>query len=314
MKRAPPAEGLWTEQVIADSTAEGLWPGATQRPGHQLPCTVTSCDREALRQRARPHARTFASPRTDDRRRNDATCGPQAWLTGSLHYGGIRSVRSPLRRPPLLAAPIATPLQCGRPEKVRPFSFLNYSYERCPQLTQPQVRLLSVSAGTSLQGAARNPRSNPHEHSIPLGQGWSSGGCSALVSCATNRKSGPLILIPSLIFPHDCNDLLPARVPRPARRRSTSRLHERARHVWRRGTVHSSLRGERALRGMPASVHASYKCVAIREFRVGFGDLGFGSLSVARDRCKCSRKRSKTPHGSVSRHIRSRCTAVIYGT
>ena len=34
MKRAPPAaEGLWTEQVIADSTAEDLWPGATQRPG-----------------------------------------------------------------------------------------------------------------------------------------------------------------------------------------------------------------------------------------------------------------------------------------
>ena len=50
MKRAPPAEGLWTEQVIADSTAEDLWPGATQRPGHQLPCTVASvasCDREA---------------------------------------------------------------------------------------------------------------------------------------------------------------------------------------------------------------------------------------------------------------------------
>ena len=34
---------------------------------------------------ARLHACTFASPRTDDRRTNDATCGPQAWLTGSLH-------------------------------------------------------------------------------------------------------------------------------------------------------------------------------------------------------------------------------------
>ena len=44
-----------------------------------------------------------------------------------------------------------------------------------------------------------------------------------------------------LSFPHDFNDLLPAQVPRSARRRSTSRLHERARHVWRRGTVHSSL-------------------------------------------------------------------------
>ena len=30
----------WTEQVIADSTAEDLWPGATQRPGHQLPCVA----------------------------------------------------------------------------------------------------------------------------------------------------------------------------------------------------------------------------------------------------------------------------------
>ena len=38
------------------------------------------------------------------------------------------------------------------------------------------------------------------------------------------------------------------------------------------------IRGEGALRGMPASVRASYECVAIREFRVGFGDLGFGSL------------------------------------
>ena len=57
----------------------------------------------------------FASPRTDDRRTNDATCGPQAWLTGTLHEGGIRSVRSPPRRAPLLATPIAKPLQCDRP-------------------------------------------------------------------------------------------------------------------------------------------------------------------------------------------------------
>ena len=71
-----------------------------------------------------PHAhdaasfRNLAAPvRTDDRRTNDATSGPQEWLTGSLHDGGIRSVRSPLRRAPLLATPIATPLQCGRPER-----------------------------------------------------------------------------------------------------------------------------------------------------------------------------------------------------
>jgi len=114
------------------------------------------------------------------------------------------------------------------------------SYERCPQPFEPQVRLLSVSAGASLQGAARNPRANPHEHSISLGQGWSSGGCSALVSCAPNRKSGPLI--PSLSFPPPLTKVLPAQVARSARRRSTSRLHERARHVWRRGIVKRLLR------------------------------------------------------------------------
>ena len=113
------------------------------------------------------------------------------------------------------------------------------SYERCPQPFDPQVRLLSVSAGTSLQGAARNPRANPHEHSISLGQGWSSNGCPPLVSCAPNRKFGPLI--PSLSFPPPLTKVLPAQVARSARRRSTSRLHERSRHVWRRGTVHSSL-------------------------------------------------------------------------
>ena len=46
---------------------------------------------------------------------NDATRGPQAWLTGTLHEGGIRSVRSPPRRAPLPATPIAKPLQCRRP-------------------------------------------------------------------------------------------------------------------------------------------------------------------------------------------------------
>ena len=40
------------------------------------------------------------------------------WLTGRLHEGGTRSVRSPLRRAPFLATPIATPLlQCGRPKR-----------------------------------------------------------------------------------------------------------------------------------------------------------------------------------------------------
>ena len=69
--------------------------------------------RASPRQHAHAHAlRTRRRPTT-----NDATCGPPAWLTGRLHKGGTRSVRSPLRRPPLLATPIATPLQGGRPER-----------------------------------------------------------------------------------------------------------------------------------------------------------------------------------------------------
>ena len=79
------------------------------------PLSLSACF--ALRRAPRPPARknTLASAHTDDRRTNDATCGPQACLTGKLHDGGIRSVRSPPRRPPLPATPIAKPLQCGRP-------------------------------------------------------------------------------------------------------------------------------------------------------------------------------------------------------
>ena len=77
--------------------------------------------------RAAPARMQFSCASTDDRRTNDATSGPQEWLTGSLHDGGTRSVRSPLRRAPLPATPIATPLQCGRPKRPGPFCFLNYS-------------------------------------------------------------------------------------------------------------------------------------------------------------------------------------------
>ena len=49
-------------------------------------------------------------------------------------------------------------------------------------------------------------------------------------------------LIPSLSFAHALTKVLPAQVARSARRRSTSRLHERARHVWRRGIVKRLLR------------------------------------------------------------------------
>ena len=71
----------------------------------------------ALRRAPRPPARknTLSRAHTNDQRTSDTTCGPQAWLTGRLHDGGIRSVRSPPRRAPLLATPIAKPLQCGRP-------------------------------------------------------------------------------------------------------------------------------------------------------------------------------------------------------
>ena len=66
----------------------------------------------ATRTHAPAHTHAQERPTT-----NDTTCGPPAWLTGRLHEGGIRSVRSPPRRAPLLATPIATPLQGGRPER-----------------------------------------------------------------------------------------------------------------------------------------------------------------------------------------------------
>ena len=56
---------------------------------------------------ARTHARAHERPVITE----DTTCGPPAWLTGS------RSVRSPPRRAPVLATPIAMPLQGGRPER-----------------------------------------------------------------------------------------------------------------------------------------------------------------------------------------------------
>ena len=66
--------------------------------------------------RARTHAgastRAHGQPTV-----NDTTFGPPAWLTGRLREGGARSVRSPLRWTPLLASPIATPLQGGRLER-----------------------------------------------------------------------------------------------------------------------------------------------------------------------------------------------------
>ena len=67
------------------------------------------------------HARTHAHTRPHGRpTTNDATCGPPAWLTGPLHEEGIRSVRSPLRRAPLLG-PYRHALARRPPRKARPF-------------------------------------------------------------------------------------------------------------------------------------------------------------------------------------------------
>ena len=71
--------------------------------------------------RAAPARMQFSCASTDDRRTNDATSGPQEWLTGSLHDGGIRSVRSPLRRAPLLCDPYRHSLAMRPSQKARPF-------------------------------------------------------------------------------------------------------------------------------------------------------------------------------------------------
>ena len=66
-----------------------------------------------------PRKTTLASAHADmptpDERTTRRAVRRHTWLTGTLHDGGIRSVRSPPRRAPLLAAPIAKPFQCGRP-------------------------------------------------------------------------------------------------------------------------------------------------------------------------------------------------------
>ena len=72
-------------------------------------------------------ARTRA-PRAHGRRpaTNDTTCGPPEWLTGKLHDGGTRSVRSPARRPPPSLRRLS-PLPCKAAAPKGPaFCFLNY--------------------------------------------------------------------------------------------------------------------------------------------------------------------------------------------
>ena len=107
-------------------------------PGHQRPCTVASCDGEALRQRtpapasalrhACTHARTHARARTtDDERRDVRSAGVAGWVTaGGGGYGaythrcgGALSLRPLSQRPCKAAAP-----------KGSAFCFLNYFVRR----------------------------------------------------------------------------------------------------------------------------------------------------------------------------------------
>ena len=89
---------------------------------HARQCTD---DRYLQRIAPRPHARTHAFTRTDDRRRT--TCGPPAWLTGRRQDRGIRSVRSPLRRPLSPSLRPLSPCPCKAAALKGPaFCFLNY--------------------------------------------------------------------------------------------------------------------------------------------------------------------------------------------
>ena len=116
----------------------------TQRPGHQLPCTVASCDGEALRQRAfflfRVPTLFLAGlsffllaahcvarhARTTDERTTRPTCGPQAWLTGKLHEGGDYGACAHRCGGPLSSQPLSPcPYNAVAP-KGPAFSFLNY--------------------------------------------------------------------------------------------------------------------------------------------------------------------------------------------
>ena len=121
-----------------------------------------------------------------------STKGPSGARLGKIHFkpGLAHKIQSHFRREG----------GCGElRQPIRP-------YEKFPQPFEFQMRCSLSVRDVKPRGAARNPRANPHEHSVPLGHGWPSGGCSALVSCAPNRNSRPLI--PSLSSPHDdCNEL-----------------------------------------------------------------------------------------------------------
>ena len=95
----------------------------------------------------------------------------------------------------------------------------------------------------------RNPRAEPHEPSVSQGRGWSSDGCSALVSCVPTRKSGSHLA--SVHWLLALTKVLAAQVARAARRWATSQLARRAQHVRRRGIVKRPTR--RGLEGFSGS-------------------------------------------------------------
>ena len=94
-----------------------------------------------------------------------------------------------------------------------------------------------------------NPRVESHEPSVSQGQGWSSDGCSVLVSCVPTRKSGSHLA--SVHWLLALTKVLTAQVARAARRWATSQLARRAQHVRRRGIVKRPTR--RGLEGFSGS-------------------------------------------------------------
>ena len=157
MKRAPPAEGLWTKQVIADSTTEDLWPGATEarsptslhcrlvrqgsasaaharrlflvqgsHPSLGRPFFLSTCF--ALRRVPRPpvctHARSRTHGRPTDERRDVRSAGVADWKTARR---GSTERTLTAAAGPSPCDPYRHALTMRPPQKVRPFSFLNYS-------------------------------------------------------------------------------------------------------------------------------------------------------------------------------------------
>ena len=81
----------------------------------------------------------------------------------------------------------------------------------------------------------RNPRAEPHEPSVSQGRGWSSDGCSALVSCVPTRKSGSHLA--SVHWLLALTKVLAAQVARAARRWATSQLARCIELIRLRGIV-----------------------------------------------------------------------------